>query len=81
MDAPFAQGLAEILFVALQAGGTRRIENAPMPTVELRTKRPRSFAAATILPCSTSLIITVGVLRLAKKLLTPMRTGRGTTFT
>ena len=51
------------------------------PSVELSKKRPRSVPAARNFPCKASLIITVGVSRLAKKLLTPVRIGEGTTCT
>ena len=53
----------------------------PMPMVVLTTRRAVSLPKALILPCSRSLMITVGYERFWKKLLTPVRTGRGVTFT
>ena len=52
-----------------------------MPTVVFSTNRPKSLADARNLPSSASLIMTVGVLRFAKKLFTPVRIGCGTIFT
>jgi hypothetical protein len=60
---------------------SRRVQQAPSPTVELSTKRARSLPAARNFPCKASLIMTVVVRRFAKKLLTPVRMGCGTTRT
>ena len=53
----------------------------PMPSVEFIRKRPSDCPACFGLPCSSALTADTGWPRLLKKLLTPSRSGRGTTFT
>jgi len=62
--------------IALLAGSNR----PPMPSVLFIRKRPRLSHASAPRPCSSWLVMVTGARRLLKKLLTPVRAKRGTTW-